>query len=74
MKLYLGLLESSHPNQTRVFGAIDGKLVDLNLAYAACLKQSKNNHANVYELAAFAFPESIAAFLARGRVVEKSAR
>ncbi|MEA2659492.1 MAG: hypothetical protein QOF64_2088, partial [Candidatus Binatota bacterium] len=27
MKVYLGLLESSHPNQTRVFGAIDGKLL-----------------------------------------------
>ena len=72
MKLYLGLLESSRPDQTRVFGEIDGKLVDLNLAYAACLKQSKNHHANVYELAAFAFPESIAAFLARGESSRKA--
>jgi len=72
MKLYLGLLESSRPDQTRVFGAIDGKLLDLNPAYAACLKQSKNNHANAYELAAFAFPESIAAFLARGESSKKA--
>ena len=32
MKLYLALLESSHPEQTRIFAEIDGKLIDLNLA------------------------------------------
>ncbi len=37
MKLYLGLLESSLPHQTRIFGEVDGKLVDLNLACAAYL-------------------------------------
>ena len=67
MKVYLGLLESSRPDQTKIFGAIDGKLVDLNLAYAACLRHSKNSQANAYELAAFTFPGSIEAILERGK-------
>lgn len=66
MKLYLGLLESSRPDQTRIFGEIDGKFIDLNLAYAAYLNQTKNNHAHDYELASFAFPESIAILLEHG--------
>jgi hypothetical protein len=32
MKLYLGLLESSLPGQTRIFGELDGQLVDLQIA------------------------------------------
>ncbi|HVO94555.1 MAG TPA: fumarylacetoacetate hydrolase family protein [Terriglobales bacterium] len=72
MKLYLGLLDSSRPDQTRIFGEADGKFVDLNLAYAACLKQSKSNQANIYELASFALPESIAAFLEHGETSRKA--
>ena len=57
MKLYLGLLESSRPDQTRIFTEIDGRLIDVNLAYAAYLQQSPNNPASAYELADFYFPE-----------------
>jgi 2-keto-4-pentenoate hydratase/2-oxohepta-3-ene-1,7-dioic acid hydratase in catechol pathway len=66
MKLYLGLLESSRPDQTRIFGELDGTLVDLNLAYAAYLKRSEGNGADPYERAAFYFPETILEFLRRG--------
>jgi acylpyruvate hydrolase len=66
MKLYLGLLESSLPHQTRIFGELDGKLVDLCIAYAAHLAAVEHNHASVYELATFYFPEMIGAFLERG--------
>jgi acylpyruvate hydrolase len=66
MKLFLGLLESSRPDQTRVFGEIDGRVVDLNLAYAAYLEQSQNNQAAAYDLADFYFPQTIATFLERG--------
>ncbi|MGH7872170.1 MAG: fumarylacetoacetate hydrolase family protein [Candidatus Binatia bacterium] len=72
MKVYLGLLESSRPDQTKVFGAIDNKLVDLQLAYAACLKQSKNSQAKAYELAAFSFPGAIGAFLERSQTSSKA--
>jgi acylpyruvate hydrolase len=65
MQICLGLLEGSPPRQTRIFGAMDGKLVDLNLAYAACLTQS-GDRSTAYERAAFYFPETIGAFLARG--------
>jgi len=63
MKLYLGLLESSLPDQTRIFGEIDGKLIDLKLAYAASLTELKGNTANAYDLASFYFPSTIAAHL-----------
>ena len=66
MKLYLGLLESSLPDQTRIFGELDGKLIDLNLAGAAYLSQAENNQAYAYELAAFYFPQTVAAFVQRG--------
>ncbi len=66
MKLYLGLTENSPPSLTRIFGEADGKLVDLNLAYAAYLAQIQGEKVNGYELAAFYFPENIAAFLQRG--------
>jgi 2-keto-4-pentenoate hydratase/2-oxohepta-3-ene-1,7-dioic acid hydratase in catechol pathway len=72
MKLCLGLLESSPPDQTRIFGAIDGKLVDLNLAYAAYLTQTQGNRANAYEISSFYFPQTIAAFLERGEAAKKS--
>jgi 2-keto-4-pentenoate hydratase/2-oxohepta-3-ene-1,7-dioic acid hydratase in catechol pathway len=65
MQICLGLLEGSLPRQTRIFGAMDGKLVDLNLAYAAYLTQS-GDRSTAYERAAFYFPETIGAFLARG--------
>ena len=66
MKLYLGLTENSLPHLTRVFAEMDGRLVDLNLAYAAYLAQVQGEKTNTYELAAFYFPESIATFLQRG--------
>jgi 2-keto-4-pentenoate hydratase/2-oxohepta-3-ene-1,7-dioic acid hydratase in catechol pathway len=65
MKIYLGLLESSLPDQTRIFGEIDGNLVDLNLAHASYLAQA-GDCVNAYERAAFYFPETIAEFLERG--------
>ena len=66
MKLYLGLLESSLPHQTRMFAEMNQKLIDLNLAYAAYLARVEHKQSSAYELAAFYFPETIAAFLERG--------
>jgi 2-keto-4-pentenoate hydratase/2-oxohepta-3-ene-1,7-dioic acid hydratase in catechol pathway len=65
MRIYLGLVESSLPHQTRIFGALDGKLVDLSLACAACFAEEKIL-TDPYEHAAFYFPETIAEFIARG--------
>jgi 2-keto-4-pentenoate hydratase/2-oxohepta-3-ene-1,7-dioic acid hydratase in catechol pathway len=67
MKLYLGLTENSPPHLTRVFAKMDGRLVDLNLAYAAYLARLQGERTNPYQLAAFYFPENIAAFLQRGK-------
>jgi len=72
MKLYLGLLESSAPDQTRIFGEIDGKLIDLNLACAAYLTQAQNNTASARELAVYDFRQIIADYLARGEAARKS--
>src|SRR5882672_3245312 len=72
MKLYLGLLESSRPDQTKIFGEIDGRLIDVNLAYSAYLQQAPNNPASAYELADFYFHETIAAFLERGEPALKA--
>ncbi|MEO6163306.1 MAG: fumarylacetoacetate hydrolase family protein [Candidatus Binatia bacterium] len=66
MKLYLGLLESALPNQTRIFGELDGQLVDLQIACAAYLTQAKGDQANAYELASYYFPQTIAGFLEWG--------
>jgi 2-keto-4-pentenoate hydratase/2-oxohepta-3-ene-1,7-dioic acid hydratase in catechol pathway len=66
MKLYLGLLESSPPLQTRVFGAVEGKLVDLSLTYAARLNKLLEDQQEAYELAARYFPPTISAFLDHG--------
>ena len=66
MKLYLGLLESSRPGQTRIFSAMDGKLIDLSLTCASYLAQIDNNRTHAYELAAYYFPKTISEFLARG--------
>jgi hypothetical protein len=68
MKLCLGLLESSLPDHTRIFGEIDGKLVDLNLAYATYLAQVEGDRASAYALAAFYFSQTIAAVLGRDMV------
>jgi acylpyruvate hydrolase len=68
MKLYLGLTENSSPHQTRVFGELDGKLVDLNLAYASYLALEQGETAHAYELSAYYFPENIAGFLQRGEL------
>ncbi len=72
MKLYLGLLESSLPNETRIFGEVERKLLDLKLAYAAYLAQAQGDHASAYELGAFYFPQTIAAFLGRGEPALKA--
>ena len=66
MKLYLGLLESGRPNQTRIFGELDGQLVDLQVACAAYLTQAEGNRANADELASYYFPNTIAGFLEWG--------
>jgi 2-keto-4-pentenoate hydratase/2-oxohepta-3-ene-1,7-dioic acid hydratase in catechol pathway len=65
MQIYLGLLAGSLPHQTRIFSDVEGRLVDLNLAYTAYLTQSGDPF-TAYERAAFYFPETIDAFLARG--------
>jgi 2-keto-4-pentenoate hydratase/2-oxohepta-3-ene-1,7-dioic acid hydratase in catechol pathway len=72
MKLCLALTENSPPYQTRIFLELDGKLVDLNLAYAAYLTQVQGEKVSAYELSAFYFPESIAAFLQRGEPALKT--
>jgi 5-carboxymethyl-2-hydroxymuconate isomerase len=66
MRIYLGLLESALPNQTRIFGELDGQLVDLQIACAAYLTQAEGNPANAAELASYYFPDSIAGFLEWG--------
>lgn len=71
MKLYLGLLESSLPGQTRIFGELDGQLVDLQIACAAYLTQAEGNQANAYELAGYYFPQTIAGFLEWGEPAQK---
>lgn len=65
MQIYLGLLAGSLPHQTRMLGALEGKLVDLNLAYASFLTQT-GDHSSAYDRAAFYFPQTITAFLERG--------
>ena len=72
MNLYPGLLEISAPDQTRIFGEIDGKLIDVNLAYAAYLTQVQGKTANAYEPAAFWFPQTIAEYLTRSEAAQKS--
>ncbi len=65
MKLCLGLLDNSPPHQTRVFGEIDGKLIDLRLAYATLLIETGDKE-SAHEIAAFYFPPTVRAFLERG--------
>ena len=72
MKLYLGLAENAAPYQTRIFADMESKLIDLNLAYSACLGQRQGNLAGAYELASFYFPETLAAFLERGDDARKA--
>jgi acylpyruvate hydrolase len=67
MKLYLGLTESSAPHHTRIFGEVDGKLIDLHLAYAAHLRRSEGIGGHAYDLAAYSFPPTLTAFLERGQ-------
>ena len=71
MKLYLGLLESSPPNQTRIFAELDGQLVDLQIACAAYLTQAEDSQANAYELASYYFPQTITGFLEWGESAQK---
>ena len=66
MKLYLGSVESFLPHQTRIYTDVDGKLVDLNPAYAAYLTQVQGKHSSAYDLGAYYFPQTITAFLQRG--------
>jgi len=71
MKIYLGQLESSPPNQTRVFGELDGQLIDLQVACAAYLTLAEGKQANAYELASYYFPQTISGFLERGDAARK---
>ena len=66
MMLYLALLESSLPDQTRIFAEVDDRLIDLRLAYAAYLCRVRHNRVNAYELAGCFFPPTLAAFLELG--------
>lgn len=66
MRLYLALLESSAPDQTRIFAEVDDHLIDLRLAYATYLTRVQNTRVNAYDLAACYFPPNLAAFLERG--------
>ena len=65
MRLYLGILERSRPDQTRIFAEVDGKLLDLSLACATFLARVRGE-TNAYEFASYYFPETIAGFLLRG--------
>ncbi len=71
MKLYLGLTENSSPDQTRIFVDVNGKLVDLNLSYAAYLAKVEGEEVSAYELAAYYFPPTIDSFLERGEQARK---
>jgi len=71
MKLYLGLLANALPNQTRIFGELDGQLVDLQFACAAYLTQAEGKREKAYELASYYFPETIAGFLEWGEPAQK---
>ena len=64
MKLFLGLVPSALPNESRIFSESDGKLLDLRLAYATYLWQQEP--AAAYDLATHYFPDTIAAYLERG--------
>jgi hypothetical protein len=71
MKLYLGVLESSRPDETRIFGELEEKLFDINLACAAHLTQLPSDRGSAYKLAEFYFPRSIQQFLERDRLAVK---
>jgi 5-carboxymethyl-2-hydroxymuconate isomerase len=72
MKLYQGLPENSLPHETRIFAEIEGKLIDLKLACAACVTRTGGNSASAYERATAYFPGTIAAFLDRGEAAERA--
>jgi 2-keto-4-pentenoate hydratase/2-oxohepta-3-ene-1,7-dioic acid hydratase in catechol pathway len=63
MRLFLGLLESSLPDDTRIFSEVDQKLVDLNMACTAYFAASEECPAVAYDLAALYFPKTITEFL-----------
>lgn len=67
MQLYLGLTEGALPHETRIFAAIDAKLVDVTVAGAA-YRSAAGEGAGVYEWAGFHFPANLAHFLRRGRL------
>ena len=71
MKLYLGLLETSRPDETRILGELEEKLFDINLACAAHLTQLTSEQASAYKLAEFYFPKSIQQFFERDRFAVK---
>ena len=54
-----------------MFGAIDGQLVDLSLAYAAFLTATAQQE-TAYDIAAFILPPTVAAFLERGEPALKA--
>jgi hypothetical protein len=60
MKLYLVFTESSAPRQTRIFAECENAWIDLELAYATYLTPQGQGR-GAYELAAFYFPETLAA-------------
>jgi 2-keto-4-pentenoate hydratase/2-oxohepta-3-ene-1,7-dioic acid hydratase in catechol pathway len=66
MKLFLGLLEGSLPHESRIFGDVEGRLVDFTLAYATYLREVRGEREAGYELASLYFPATISEFLENG--------
>jgi len=72
MRLFLGSVESFLPHQTRIYTDVDGKLIDLNPAYATYLTRVQGKHSSACELAACYFPPTITAFLERGEQAQEA--
>ena len=66
MKLFLGLVEGSLPHESRIFGEVGGRLVDLTFAYATYLSGVRGEREASYELASLYFPATISEFLVNG--------
>src|SRR5512143_459941 len=66
MKLFLGLVDGSLPHESRIFAAVEGRLVDLTCAYATYLGQVRGEGEASYELASLYFPATISEFLENG--------
>ena len=66
MKLFLGLVEGSLPHESRIFGEVEGRLLDFTFAYATYLSEVRGEREASYELASLYFPATISEFLENG--------